>query len=246
MLQDTIIFMRRPVIGITSDFSDGYNEKYPELLTYRLKSSYVNAVIKAGGTPLIIPFEKDAEAATVLSRIDGLIISGSGDDIHPYFTGLAKRPPAKNYIKRQNFEFRLTSEAIEREIPDLGICGGMQILNVFFGGNLIEDIPSRINSNIHMNEYFRIAHRIKIERGTHLFKAVQRTALSVNSTHHQAVYFIPYCFRISAMAPDGVIEGIELDSDNTVIGVQYHPEAMINRRIHLKLFEYFIKKARSR
>jgi len=236
--------MKRPVIGITSDYSDGYDEKYPDLLTYRIKSSYIDSVIKGGGIPLIIPFIKDISFREIISSIDGLIISGSRDDIHPYFINQSSPPPAKNYINRQDFEFRLASEAIEKDIPILGICGGMQLLNVLFGGNLIEDIPTITGSNIHKNGYYDIAHKIRIHPNTHLYRATKSKTLAVNSTHHQAVYFIPSCFRIAAVAEDGIIEAIELDSDNMVLGVQYHPEALINRKRHSMLFEYFIKKAR--
>ncbi len=236
--------MKRPVIGITSDYSDGYSEEYPSLLTYRIKSSYISAVISAGGVPVIIPFGKNIETQALLDKLDGIIISGSRDDIHPYFTGKAKRVPKKNFISRQEFEFRLTSDAIDNRIPVLGICGGMQLLNVLFGGNLIEDIPKYTGSTIHRNGYFRMAHSIRIARRSHLFRAVRSDTLMVNSTHHQAVYNIPSCLNVSAVAEDGIAEAVELDSDTFVMGVQYHPEALIKYKSHLMLFEYFIKKAR--
>lgn len=245
-MQDTIVIMQRPLIAITSDYSDGYDARYPSLLTFRIKSTYAKAVIAAGGIPVIIPFDREIDPDNLVRRIDGLIISGSGDDIHPFFISRKIRPPEKNSISRQEFEFRIASSAIDFGIPVLGICGGMQLLNVLFGGNLIEDIPSSTGSKIHKSEYFKEVHKIRILKGSHLFRAVKTETLYVNSTHHQAVYSVPQCFNITATAPDGIVEAIELNSDNLVMGLQFHPEAMIRKKRHLRIFEYFIKKARER
>ncbi|MGB9600186.1 MAG: gamma-glutamyl-gamma-aminobutyrate hydrolase family protein, partial [Myxococcota bacterium] len=215
--------MRRAVIGITSDYSDGYDDTYPNLLTYKIKSTYVKAVINAGGIPLLLPFSQEIDTGELLKRVDGIIISGSRDDIHPYFIYQKRRPPKQNYIKRLEFEFRIASEAIERGIPLFGICGGMQLINVLFGGTLISDIPALLGSKIHRKKYFALAHRVWIHKKSHLYKAIGRTTISVNSTHHQAVYNIPSCFEVTAIAEDGIVEAIEMDSTSFVMGVQFHP-----------------------
>lgn len=239
--------MKRPLIGITSDYSDGYNEEYSHLMTYRLKSTYIDSVIRGGGIPFVIPFARDIDVEKIIKHIDGLVISGSGDDIHPYFTGRRSRPPSKNYIIRQEFEFRLAARAIEEGIPTLTICGGMQLINVLFGGTLIEDISQEIGSKIHGNNYFKRVHKIRIEKNSHLFRATGRTELIVNSTHHQAVYFIPSCLQISAISYDGIVEAVELKSNKFLMGVQFHPEALATRdKVHLSIFKYFIQKARRR
>ncbi|MCX7958603.1 MAG: gamma-glutamyl-gamma-aminobutyrate hydrolase family protein, partial [Deltaproteobacteria bacterium] len=111
---------------------------------------------------------------------------------------------------------------------------------------LIEDIPSATGSAIHQNNYFRKAHSIRILTNSHLYKAVKTRILRVNSTHHQAVYNIPSCFKISATADDGIVEAIEIDSEKFVLGVQFHPEGLIRDKRHIMLFEYFIKKAREK
>lgn len=239
--------MKRPLIGITSDYTDGYDDKYPHLLTYRLKSTYINSVIRGGGIPVIIPFIKNMDIENITKHIDGLIVSGSKDDIHPYFIGSKSKPPSKNYIVRQESEFRLIAKAVDEDIPVLAICGGMQLINVLFGGNLIDDIFKHTGSKIHSKSYFEVAHKISVKKNSHLFRATAKQTLDVNSTHHQAVYFIPSCLDITAVSYDGIVEAVELKSDKFVMGVQFHPEALVERdKTHLSLFEYFIKKARRR
>ncbi|MDR2087604.1 MAG: membrane dipeptidase [Dysgonamonadaceae bacterium] len=196
-----------------------------------ISNAYVNAVIKAGGTPLLIPLTNDRRVLEeILSTIDGLILSGGGD-IHPSFFNEEPHPSAESCDwERDNYDLALVGIAAARHIPVLGICRGQQLINVAFGGSLIQDIPSQLPlSPVNHNQTEERpvgTHTVNIRPGSTLSGIVKTGNLSVNSFHHQAVKTVANGFEAVAFSDDGVIEAIESTEGQAILGVQWHPEHM--------------------
>ena len=189
--------------------------------------SYVDAVIRGGHTPLIIPDCPDAEKW--LSKADVLLLIG-GDDVDPQRYGEEMLPECgPTEPERDRFEYALLDLAVKRGMPVFGICRGMQVINVYFGGTLYQDIPTQYDTTVlHRRSPGMTTtpfHTIRIEPGTHLHDALGVDSLEVNSSHHQAVKGLAPGFRVSAVAPDGIIEGFESET-LPVAGVQFHPERL--------------------
>lgn len=233
----------RPVIGITLDSEQpgGYS-KYP---WYALRENYCAAVAAAGGLPLPLPHEPDL-ADDYVGRIDALVITGGHFDVDPaLFNAGARHATVKTKDRRTAFEFAIARGALARDIPVLGICGGEQLLAVVMGGTLIQHIPDEIADALaheQPNPRHEPGHAIAITPGTMLHRIAGATALSVNSAHHQAVKEVPAGVIVNAVAPDGVIEGIESTRHRFCIGVQWHPEFHINPADR-RLFTTLIDKA---
>ncbi|MHB8874007.1 MAG: gamma-glutamyl-gamma-aminobutyrate hydrolase family protein [Myxococcaceae bacterium] len=239
---------RRPSIGITPDRGQTHHE-HPVPL-YELKAAYADAVLKAGGLPFVLPYsEEPACLEAYLDRVSGLLISGGGFDIPPAAYG---EPPKEGLgptnPPRTAFESALVHAALARNLPVLGICGGMQLLNVVLGGTLHQDIPRELPSaRGHMQSHDRSQphHPIDAKDGTFLGELLGRGQLMVNSTHHQAVKKPGEKVVVSAMSSDGVIEGIEAPSYAFAVGVQWHPEMLLHSvPVHLGLYKALVNKAR--
>jgi putative glutamine amidotransferase len=217
--------MKRPVIGITldSEAPGGYSN----LPWYALRENYADAVTAAGGLPLPLPHEPD-QAGDYLELIDGLVITGGAFDVDPTLFGAGERHPTViTKDRRTAFELAVTRGAIERDMPVLGICGGQQLLHVVFGGQLIQHIPDEVTGALaheQPNPRDEPGHSVAITPDTLLHRIVGRDSLDVNSAHHQAAKGEPSGVKINAVAPDGVIEGIEAMDKTFCLGVQWHPE----------------------
>jgi len=235
--------MTRPLIGITLDSepAGGYS-KFP---WYAVRENYCNAVAAAGGLPLPLPHEPEL-AEEYLARIDGLVITGGAFDVDPALFGDSSRhETVVTKDRRTSFEFAVTQGAITRDIPLLGICGGQQLLNVVLGGTLIQHIPDAIPGALaHEQPTPRdeAGHDVTVTPGTLLAAITGAVTMSVNSAHHQAVRDIGEGVIIDAIAPDGVIEGIELLGKRFCLGVQWHPEFSIDPG-DSRIFTAFIKAA---
>jgi putative glutamine amidotransferase len=218
--------------------------------TYFLRARYIQAIQESGGVPLILPLVLSRSQQTfLLQRLDGLLVTGSGSDLAPQFYGESQHYPFQQMSEeRARLELGLSKLAFEHQVPTLGICGGMQSMNVAMGGTLIQDIPAQLATKLqHLQkksaEY--TAHPIHIEPKTLLRRIVRKSSISVNSSHHQSVKTIPGSFHISAVAPDGVIEAIEAAGHPFWLGVQWHPEFLYRKDVLQKrLFTAFIKAAR--
>lgn len=221
----------RPLIGISMRLDPSQKHFY-------LQSNYSQAVHAAGGAPVMVPLIPDKRAISrLVDRLDGIVLSGSGSDVNPRCYGAQKIAACGDvHPERDKTDFLLLKEAFRRRMPVLAICFGVQSLNVFLGGTLIQDIPSQWDHPVsHALEESKptrknlenfCSHPISIERDSLLFKlAGHKTQARVNSSHHQAIDHIANDLKVTAHASDGIIEGVELKSKNHfVIGVQWHPE----------------------
>jgi len=237
--------MKTPVIGITLDSEDpGTYSKYP---WYALRENYAGAVSHAGGLPIVLPHGPDL-VGQYLDRIDGLVITGGDFDVDPALFGAAVRhETVKTKSKRTQFERAIIDGALAADMPVLGICGGQQLLHVVLGGTLIQHIPDEIESPLaheQPNPRHEVGHSVSIKKGTLLYDIVGETEIDVNSAHHQAAKDAPASIKINAVAPDGVIEGIETAHHRFCLGVQWHPEFLITPSDE-RIFAAFTDAARS-
>jgi putative glutamine amidotransferase len=235
--------MSRPIIGITLDSEPAGG--WSKMPWYALRQNYCDAVARAGGLPMPLPHEPDL-AAEYIARIDGLLVTGGAFDVDPSLFGASTRhATVKTKDRRTAFEFAITKGMIEADKPVLGICGGQQLMNVVLGGTLIQHIPDEVpNALAHEqpNPRTEPGHPVKIVTGTLLHKVVQALELPVNSAHHQAVKDVGSGIVVNAIAPDGVIEGIEDPRRRFCIGVEWHPEYSISPGDD-RIFDAFIRAA---
>lgn len=231
---------KSPIIGISAN-------QYGELGT-AVSGTYVNAILKAGGTPIIIPLTENGQImANILDGLDGIVMTG-GEDVHPNFYG---ESPIEQLGKvdsvRDVYDLMLIKMAADRNIPMLGICRGEQLINVAFGGSLYQDIPSQHPSEIkHRQEASREigTHDVSVVSGTKLSQLIGNGTSSVNSFHHQAVKKVAPRFIVSAWAIDSIVEAIEA-IDRNIIAVQWHPEGFVwgGNTVMLKIFNDMVHKA---
>jgi len=213
-------FARKPlVVGIAEERSQS---------RVTAMRSYVDAISKAGNVPLIIADSKDpAKLRIALKEADILLLIG-GEDVAPAYYGEAESPKLGEVnARRDTFEMALLKEAVRLHKPILGICRGLQVINVFFGGTLYQDLPSEYSNHSvnhsRSDSIFKAVHGIVIYRGSRLHKVIQVDSIGVNSAHHQAVKDLAPGFRVAARCTDGVVEAIESDK-YPVAAVQFHPE----------------------
>lgn len=197
----------------------------------RLNSVYVTSLENAGVVPLVVPpLANDDSAFAIVSRVDGLLLTG-GEDVDPSLYGQPRSEKCgKSNVARDRTEIALIHAARELGKPVLAICRGPQILNVALGGTLYQDIPSEVPGALEHNprdERSARVHAVSVDGGSRIAEAIGATELSVNSFHHQSIRDLAPGLRITAHAPDGVIEGVESESDDWwVMAVQWHPEEM--------------------
>ena len=231
----------RPIIGIVVSLDK-------EKDFYVGGRAYVDAVEAAGGIPMLLACSDDESAASQLfARADGLLLPG-GPDVDPVHFG---EEPTHNYTwidpRRDDIEIALARLALQRDVPILGICRGIQVLNIAAGGDIYQDLASqREGALIHDQKAPRWypTHALEISPDSKLSGILGEASLRVNSYHHQAVRKIAPSFRVSAQASDGVIEAIEHTSLRYAIGVQWHPEGMWRKYpVFKQLFVSLIEEA---
>jgi putative glutamine amidotransferase len=229
-----------PLIGITTRL-DAENNFY-------LKRYYAEAIEGSGGAPFYIPLIPEREyLGSLAGKLDGLLLSGSSSDLDPAFYGEEPHPKLGSVTpERDHTDLILLEIAEERKLPVLGICFGLQSLNVSRGGTLFQDLESQYTDPIKHQQgqaVDRPSHRITIEANSLLAQLAGGDVMRVNSSHHQAIKQVGRDLRVIARAHDGVIEAvIDPRPDRFVLGVQWHPEVGWERDEFSKaIFRRFIE-----
>lgn len=228
----------KPVIGITADVE--ISEKH------FLNSEYVRAVIRAGGLPMIIPVGIEKDVDQLIGILDGLLLSG-GTDINPMLFN--EEPHA--YLgevspSRDSIELELVRQMLKTGKPILGICRGLQILNVAVGGSVYQDLHKQnegpILQHLQKAPNTHPSHYVEVEKGSLLESLAGGERIQVNSYHHQSLKVVPPVFKVTGMANDGIIEAIESTNQQFILGVQWHPELLSVKgdAVSLRIFEEFI------
>ena len=234
--------MKKPLIGITLDEEE--TKTYSKYPWYAARKNYSESIEKAGGVCIFLPNNSD-EIEYYLKLIDGLVVTGGDFDIDPSLYGESTTSKEiKTKTGRTNFEFNITKEAIRTKKPLLGICGGQQLINVVLGGTLIQHIPDYINNNQIKHEQpnprDEPSHYVKIEKNTKLSEITNSDKMFVNSAHHQAVKSLGKNLIANAFSEDGIIEGIEAIDQPFCLGIQWHPEFLIDKN-DIKIFQSFVE-----
>jgi putative glutamine amidotransferase len=225
------------------------------ITTCRKLEDYRQAVLHVGGDVRVV--DSSMSVSEALADAGGLLLTG-GEDIAPALYGAQPHPKLGDVNpERDAFEVAIAAEARGRDLPIFAICRGIQLLNVAFGGTLVQDIPSEITGaldhqwSVPQHESYALAHEVWIETES-LLSRLMRERLSdadsceVNSRHHQAVQRVAHGFLVSATAPDGIIEAIEDPAARFCLGVQWHPENFWRTGRFGALFDAFVRAARQR
>ena len=234
----------KPLIGITTNQSqNAYGQP-----TIMLMQSYVNAVIQAGGVPVLIPsmIEENGREA-LYSRLDGILFSGGGDIGLEYSPGEPHPRVDDVDLSRDSIELKFVNTAAADGKPFLGICRGCQVVNVALGGTLYTHIPDQLPNALDHdypgNKRTILVHEVKIEEGTHIAEIYGEPIIKVNSLHHQGLKNIGPSLRVAGHSPDGLDEAIELPDHPFGLAVQWHPEWLTDQESTRNLFRKFVEAA---
>lgn len=242
--------MTQPLIGIPAARIYHRDRPYSPFV-FGVKHTFVQAIERAGGVPVILPiYEQQASSEMMLGMLHGILLA-DGNDISAEQYGEKPRDVRENDPERDAAEIALMKGSQAMRLPILGVCRGMQLMNVARGGTLYQDVVTeRPGTNNHdgylevkSTEY--LAHTLKLEPGTQLAEILGGDSIRSNSHHHQAIKDLGRGLVINAVAEDGVIEGVEDTSGPYFMGVQPHPESIFQRAEPQwrKLFESFVRAA---
>lgn len=237
-----------PLIGITTTPSTHLSETLEvQRPIDSLDRSYVESVTAAGGVPLLLPVIAPTMASAMVKGLDGLILSGGGD-LDPHLYG-QERAPETGVINeaRDAFELVLARQAVEAGLPTLFICRGAQVLNVARGGSLHQHLPQQDDRpHIDPSTWHVGTHATKVEPDSLLAEVVGATLIEVNSLHHQGVDRLGEGMRVVAVDDAGVAEAIEIEGNDAVLAVQWHPEMLHGDEVSDALFVWLVQKASAR
>lgn len=236
----------RPIIGVPCRYN--WNTNY-----YEVRETYAEAIYAQGGTPLLLPLIPEQEyIESVMERIDAICLSGAVNDVDPLRYGREPKPELGPVVpRRDETDMMLLASAEAKRLPVLAICFGIQSLNVYRGGTLIQDIASEVKEPLkHMqgDVFWRRSHSINITEDSLIARLAGSTHTTVNSHHHQAVDIVGRDLEPIAWATDGIVEAvINTRPDQFVLGVQWHPEVgWQNDNLSQSIFRHFISVARER
>ena len=238
----------KPLIGVLGRLATIDSGAFNGLERVNLTNAYVDAIEKAGGVPIVVPVNTNKENIKAqVSAMDGIIISG-GDDVNP---NLYKEEPVRElgYINPiiDEFDIEVIKVALEMNKPILGICRGLQVLNVALGGSLYQDLKYIKGSHIKHNQETKTylgTHYIDIKENS-ILKEIIKEKVLVNSYHHQSVKTLGNNLKVIAYSNDGIIEAVQKENEKFVLGVQWHPELMVDYSEYmLNLFKRFVDECR--
>jgi putative glutamine amidotransferase len=231
-----------PRIGITT--SPGTNADRPADV---LNRAYIDAVVAAGGLPIVIPMLDPSLAGSMLASVDALVLSGGGD-VDPARYGQQPVPEVAGVDRRRDtWELAIVRAALRRGTPVLGICRGAQVLNVACGGTLVQDLPS-ISEHPHRasDRWGEVVHLVEVDPASKLADVVDVLTVGANTLHHQAVAEVGAGLCAVAWAHDGTVEAVEADDARAVLGVQWHPELLTEHEPHRALFTWIVEQGARR
>jgi putative glutamine amidotransferase len=242
--------MPAPLIGLTTRNTDDPNYKFPLISSPK---SYTQALIRAGALPVLVPLNLHADQyPAILERLDGMIFTGGGD-LHPERYGGQPHPKVGNVDQeRDQAELGLFAAVRQAGLPFLGICRGLQVINVALGGTLYEHISDQHPGALEHDCYpahptDHLAHPVKIEADSQLAAIVGGTQLQVNSLHHQGMKDLAPGLAPLAWAPDGLLEAYHLpEHPQFGLAIQWHPEWLPEQPQHRAIFSSFIQAAQTR
>ena len=227
----------KPLIGI----SLGYGTKNS------VNSVYVESVLRNGGVPYLLPVTDDVELLRqIMAELDGIILTG-GEDITPFFYGEEKHPKLEDLnSKRDLYDLTLFKLATDRNVPVLGICRGLQLINVAMGGTLYQDIPSEHPSEVnHRPGHSEVAHDVNLVSGSVVSELMGQSRIQVNSKHHQGIEKLAPGLKVTGWSPDSIPEIVEAYPIRSIMAVQFHPEDFAGKGYAQmgKLFKHLVDKA---
>lgn len=232
----------KPLIGITASMDLSGKE-------YTTNKDYTKAIIQMGGIPVVLPYlSNDLDIKSIVGKLDGLYATG-GYDIDPTLFNEEPHINLGTIIpERDKFEITLIKKTLEANKPILAVCRGCQILNIAIGGDMYQDIYSQIDHTLLQHQQNAPtghgSHFVQIQNDSLLQKLSKTDKIKVNSRHHQANRRVPKPLVISGRSNDGIIEAVESEEHNFVLGLQWHPENMLseqNDKVSSKIFTGFIE-----
>ena len=236
--------MVKPLIGITTrnnKDSDGHP-------VTALQHSYINAVVQAGGMPVLIPsMLAEEDFLDLYSRLEGILFSGGGDVSLEYFNGISHPRIGEVDQQRDTTEISLMRTAVKDGKPILGICRGAQVMNVALGGTLYTHIYDQLQGALdhdYPGDLRRVlVHPVNVDETTRSAEIFGETLLNVNSLHHQGLKDIAPSLRVAGYAPDGLVEVVEIPNYPYAVAVQWHPEWLTDQLPTQRLFRSFVEAA---
>lgn len=233
----------KPIIGIVPLVDETKD-------SFWMLPGYMNGVSEAGGIPIMLPLTDDKdEIAQLLDSVQGILLTG-GHDVDPAVYGAEPIPECGTPCRERDImESELLRQALERDIPVLGICRGIQFLNAYLGGTLFQDLPTQRPTDVEHHQtppYDVPVHKVKIEKDSGLYRILKTESLDVNSYHHQAIDRKADSLKVMAVSEDGLVEAVEMPEKLFVWAVQWHPEFSYHKDENSRrIFEEFVRKSKA-